>query len=467
MGIFSNGGRKSAVLNGNGSDIEGVASHTGAQPGLKAGRVFDSFAVPEYRLFWAGSMGQMGAEHVQMVARSWLVYELTNSYSMLGLIMLAGSVPMLLLSLYGGVLADRLQKKRILQVGYAASAVAGFGIAIAIVLDAISLERHDGVGLLLWASLAQGVISGLMMPARSAIVPELVGQGRLMNAIALNQMGMNINRLLAPALAGLLIALVGIQTVYVTMTALYVIALVLATRLSPTAPMARSRRGPLGDMVEGLRYLRGKPILINLLLLTLISVALSMPYMALLPALAKDIQIVEPEQVAWITRIPLVGGLMSGIPDLLGKSSFRLGLLMSVSGIGALVSALLIAAMSNSNRGRIFLWSVFALGGFLALYAFSSSFLLALLFIAGVGLTQSARMALSSTLVQDYVDNEHRGRVMSVYMMEFGLASFSVYAVSLLADVVGVQWAIGGTALLLIPITLSYLAFVPSLRRLQ
>ena len=431
------------------------------------GRMFDSFRLPSYRIYWSAMMAQMGAMNMQMVARSWLIYELTNQYTMLGAMMLANSVPMLLLSLFGGVMADRVQKKRILQVGQAASALITLGVAIAITGDIVSLENQTGVGLLLASAAAQGLVMGLMMPARQAIVPELVGRARMMNAIALNASGMNINRLLIPGVGGLLIAIVGIQAAYYSMTGLYLLGAILVTMLPRTEAIPLGRRGAWGDLKEGLRYVRENTMVMGLLMLTLLSVLLSMPYLWLMPAFAKDVLVVELGQYQWLAQVPLVGFLMTDVPELLTQSSFRLGLLLSISGVGALVGSLLIGSMSSRNRGQTFLWSVLALGIFLALFSFTSSFVLALAFMIGVGLTQSARMALSNTLVQDFVDDEHRGRVMSVYTMEFGLTSFTTFGVSVLANVIGIQWAVGGSALLLIPLALFYVLFVPRMRRIQ
>jgi MFS family permease len=412
-------------------------------------------------------MAQMGAMNMQMVSRAWLVYELTDDTKWLGGMALANAVPMLFFALFGGVMADRIQKKAILAVGQGASAVIALVIAVAVIVDVISLERQAGVWFLIAASVAQGIVMGLMMPSRQAIIPELVGSARLMNAVALNTAGMNINRLMAPAVAGLLIALVGIQTVYLAMTGLYVIGLVLVSRLKATGTISLGRGGALADMLEGLRYVRGNTMARDLLILTLMGVLLSMPYMFLMPVFAKDVQIVGPGEYSWLTSIPLLGALLADVPGLLTESSFRLGLLMSVSGIGALVGSLWIASMSNRNRGNAYIWSVAVLGVFLALYSVVTVFALGLLMIIGVGFGQSARMALSNGLVQDSVDDEHRGRVMSIYMMEFGFSSFSTFAVSALADVTGVQWAVGGTALFLIPLALYYYAFNSNVRRLQ
>ena len=432
-----------------------------------AGRTFESFRVPSYRLYWGGMMGQMGAMNMQMVARSWLVYELTDQYVMLGLVMLANAVPMLFLSLFGGVMADRIQKKTVLVYGQAAFALVSLATAVAIVMGAISLERQTGVAFLMAASVVQGVVQGLMMPSRQAIIPELVGSRRLMNAVALNAAGMNINRLLAPGVAGLLIAILGIQMVYFAMTVLYVVGVVLVALLPATGTISLGARGAWGDLLEGLQYLRGNTLVMALLLLTLFSVMFSMPIMALMPAFAKDVQVVVAGEYSWLAGIPVIGRSLTNVPDLLTESSFRLGLLMSISGIGSLIGSLFVASMSNRNRGIVFLWSILLLGVTLVFYTATKSFGMALIVIVGVGIMQAARMALSNTLVQDNIDNEHRGRVMSFFMMEFGLSNFAVFGVSILAGPLGLQLAVGGVALLMIPLAGFFFLFVPSVRRLQ
>ena len=432
-----------------------------------AGRTFESFRVPSYRLYWGGMMGQMGAMNMQMVARSWLVYELTDQYVMLGLVMLANAVPMLFLSLFGGVMADRIQKKTVLVYGQAAFALVSLATAVAIVMGAISLEKQTGVAFLMAASVVQGVVQGLMMPSRQAIIPELVGSRRLMNAVALNAAGMNINRLLAPGVAGLLIAILGIQMVYFAMTVLYVVGVVLVALLPATGTISLGARGAWGDLLEGLQYLRGNTLVIALLLLTLFSVMFSMPIMALMPAFAKDVQVVVAGEYSWLAGIPVIGRSLTNVPDLLTESSFRLGLLMSISGIGSLIGSLFVASMSNRNRGIVFLWSILLLGVTLVFYTATKSFGMALIVIVGVGVMQAARMALSNTLVQDNIDNEHRGRVMSFFMMEFGLSNFAVFGVSILAGPLGLQLAVGGVALLMIPLAGFFFLFVPSVRRLQ
>ncbi len=410
----------------------GRRGHVGG--GLGSLRTFESFKNRQFRIFWAAMMGQMGAMNMQMMARSWYIYTLTERPAMLGVMALANALPMLFLSLFGGVMADRVQKKYVLLVGQAASGLVSLGIALSISFGAIT------PGHLIVAAVLQGTIMGLMMPSRQAIIPEIVGEEGLMNAVSLNAAGMNINRLLAPAAAGFLIEFIGIEGVYYGMTGLYVMATILIFSLPRTGTISLRGGGAWGDLKDGLRYIRSNTTLLALLLLTLVTVLLSMPYMFLLPIFTEDI---------------------------LHVGARGLGVLVSVSGLGAVVGSLVIASLGNRNRGRLLLFSALMLGVGLVGFSISTWYPVSLLFIIPVGLGNAGRMALSNTLIQAYVEDEYRGRVMSIYMMEFGLTSFATFGVSILTEFTGVQWAVGGLAGMLVLVALYYIAFVPTMRRLD
>ena len=414
--------------------LPGLGTVDGSGVGLTGLRTFESFKNPQFRLYWFAMMGQMGAMNMQMMARTWYSYELSGSATMLGLMALALALPMLLFSLYGGIIADRAQKRYVLLIGQAASGALALGVAVSITIGAIT------IGHLIVAGVLQGTIMGLMMPSRQAIIPEIVGASGLMNAVSLNAAGMNINRLLAPGVAGFLIAGIGIEGVYYGMAGLYLVAVGFIIALRPTHNMSVHSESAWEDMKEGVRYIRGNTIVIGLLLVTLLMVLLSVPFQFLLPIFTEDILDVGPQ---------------------------GLGVLFSVSGMGALIGSLVIASLGNRNRGRLFLLSGLVLSVALIGFSISTWYPLSLLIIIPIGLGNAGRMTLSNTLVQTYTDDEHRGRVMSFYMMEFGLMSFSTFGVSIVSEFIGIQWAIGGTAGILLVITLYYLAFVPGMRRLQ
>ncbi len=403
-------------------------------------RTFESLKNKGYRIFWFSMMAQMAAMNMQMVVQSLLVYEITGSAKWLGAVALASALPMLIFSLYGGVMADRVQKKYVLVVGQAALFVTTMVVALIIGFGAIT------GAILLVAAAVQGFVWALVMPSRQSLVRELVDREGLMNALSLNMAGMNINRLLAPVLGGVLVELTGgvgasaYALPYVAMALLMLVATVITLFIPKTGMVAIRGAGTLAEIGAGLKYVRQNPTLLALLFVTLVGVVLSMPYMSLLPVFTKDV---------W------------GV----GPGAF--GVLMSVSGIGAIAGSLVLASLGNKKRGIIYLGGMLLTGISLTLLAFSPSYQMALVVIVLVGVAQTTRMTLSNTLVMYYTDEEYQGRVMSIYMMEFGLTSFATFAVALLVEPIGVQWAVGGCAIALA--VLAALAFfaVPRLRRLD
>jgi MFS family permease len=418
---------------------------------------FAALKIPVYRIFFGALVMQMTAMNMQMVARSWFMYELTGSAVMLGAVGLGSALPMLTVSLFGGVLADRMRKKNILIAGQFASALVALGIAVSITVGAVAWIH------LFVAALFQGLILSLMMPARQALIYELVGADTLMNAIGLNAAAMNFIRLSAPAFAGFFIAFWSIEGVYYTMAALYVIGFIFAIRLPPTGTDPRRESSAIQELTEGLRYIRHNTDVLAILVLTLLATILSMPYLFLLPIFTRDIFVVDVSIFGRLASWPLMGFLLLA----LGESSARQGLLISVSGLGALAGSLVVASMSSRKRGLLFLLSLLLTAASLVAFSATGSYLLALIFFITMGLGQAGRLALSNTLLLSNTDDIYQGRVLSVYMMNWGITMVGVFFVGVLADRVGVQLAVGGAAGLLGIITLYYLLLAPRMRRLD
>jgi MFS family permease len=395
-------------------------------------RTFDSLRDPDFRWFLASMFGHFAAMNTQMFIQGYMIYQLTGSYSYLGLISLVQGIPMLLLSVFGGVLADSVsQKKYVVQVGQALNAVNTAVVAMWIMTDMIVAEH------LLIAAFAQGTINALQMPSRQALTPEVVGMERLTNALGLSTAGMNFNRLVMPGLAGWGLAAInpndgigGTQYVYITMSALFIMAVIFMFKV-PTKPVTRMSRRTIrtsiDELNEGIRYMRRTPTIRLLLLSNLVIVMASMPYFQLLPGFAEDV---------------------------LDASKSQLGLMMSIQGVGSLGGSLVIASMGARGRGKTMLYSALLLGIMLVFFAWSTNYWLTCGILVIVGVGQAGRMSLSNVLVQSYSDPIYRGRVMSIYMMEFGLTMLGTSAVALFADVVGPQWAIGATAVMLIVVVL-------------
>jgi len=403
-------------------------------------RTFRSFKNPVFRLYFGALLGQMAAMNMQMFARMWLVYRLTESPAIMGAMGFANAIPMLSLSLFGGVIADRVQKKYVMLFGQMGSAVVSLAIALSLAFGYLSSESAGSLWILVVASVVQGIIMGLMMPSRQAILPEIVGEEQLMNAVSLTTMGMNGLQILAPALTGLFIGAIGYEGVYYIMTGLYFVSTIFIIFMPRTGEMSVRGGGALDDIKAGVRYIRRKTIILLILGFVLFTVLLSMPYRMLLPVICVEVLNVAEEQ----------GGVLT-----------------SAAGIGAIFGSLVLASLPNKKRGLMLLISGLVLGIALVGFSASSSWYLSMGLIVFVGLGQTGRMTLSNTLLQYYVEDEYRGRVMSIYLMQFGLNSFGTFIAGLLAEGVGVQWAIGGFAAVLVFVAILALTFVPRLRRLD
>jgi MFS family permease len=414
--------------------------HSGRGFSLRNLRTFSSLKNPVYRLYFSGIMGQRAAMNMQMIARSLLVYRLTDSATILGLMSLFHALPVLVFSIFGGVIADRIQKKYVLLAGLAGSAVLSLGVALALTTGYLSAENEGSWWVLAVASLVQGTIMGLMIPSRQAIIPEIVDGEQIMNAISLDSTGMNTLRLMAPALSGFLIEFFDFGAVYYVMTGMYLFGTVCIAFLPLTGRVSSEGGNALKDIAEGFRYVRRQTTILLVLVFTLFVVVLSMPYMTLLPIFSDDI---------------------------LGVGAGGMGVLVSVSGVGAMITSLTLASLPNRKRGLMLLLSGVILGLALVVFSFSESWPLSLIIIVFVGMGQAGRMALGNTLIQYYVDENYRGRVMSIYVMEFGLTSFGSFGAGLLADGVGAQWALGGFSITLVAVALLALVFVPRIRKLD
>ena len=403
-------------------------SDTIEDPGTPSGRwhgTFAAFEIVNYRWFFAALCGNFAAMNIQMFIRGWLVFEITGSYEKLGWMTAAGGLVGLVAAPLGGVVADRVkQKKTILQLAGIANALITLGIA-ALIFQGILVFEH-----LLISSILQGLVMNAMMPARQAFTKDVVGLDRLTNAIALSTSGMNTARLLLPGLAGGLVAALGggggnidpAKWVYLTMAALYVwsASVITLIQVEDRAPDDESQGSILSDLSSGFKYVLRTPIIAMLLGCNFLMVFFSLTYFMLLPGFAKDV-------------------LNAGPDDL--------GLLISLSGIGSLLGSLYVASFGNRKRARLLLIGGLLMGVSLLGFAWSTHFWLSIVLLTVVGFGQASRMSLSNVLIQSYVDDDFRGRVMSIYMLEMAFLSIAIYPISLFADYFGPQWAVGLSAM--------------------
>ena len=420
--------------------VESKVSATGRAVSLRD-RTFSSFKNRSYRIYYGGMLGQMAAMSMQQIVGSLLIYNLTNSSIILGAMSFANAVPMILCSLFGGVIADRVEKKYVMLAGQAAFALVSIGVAIALTTGYLSAAHPGSWHILVVSSALQGCVMGLMMPSRQAIIPQIVSEDQLMNAISLNTMGMNTLSLFAPALAGFMVQFIDYQAVYFVMSAMYLSSVVFFALLPKTGTTVSRGISAIAGIKEGLNYVRRDRVILYVLLLSFIIVLFSMPYNSMLPVFVDAQHLnVGPE---------------------------GMGVLMSVSGVGALISSFFLTTLPNKKRGIILVISGLALGLTLFAFSFSTLWALSLVLIGLVGVAQAVRMTLSNTLLQEYVEDKYVGRVMSLFLMQFGFTSFSAFAAGILTQAIGVQWAIGGFAAALAVISVLVLLTVPRMRKLD
>jgi MFS family permease len=341
-----------------------------------------------YRLFFGGQLISLSGTWMQTVAQSWLVYRLTGSAALLGIVGFSSQVPTLLLSPAGGLVADRFDRRLTLVATQVASMLLAFALAL------LTLTGRVTVPWILVLAAMLGATNGFDIPVRQAFAVDMVGRDDLVNAIALNSSIFNGARVVGPAIAGLLVARIGEGWCFFVNAVSYlaVIAGLLAMRAVPARARA-APRSPLESLREGFGYVaRTRPIRALLLLLGLISFV-AMPYAVLMPVFATDI---------------LHGGAKT------------LGGLMSASGIGALAGAAVLASRTSLNGlGRFVAFAAAALGAAMIAFSLSRTVALSALLLVPVGFFLMSQMGSTNTLIQTFTPDELRGRVMSVYAMMF------------------------------------------------
>lgn len=364
----------------------------------------------QYRRLWFGGLISFLGVQMEFIARGWLAFDLTGSNAGLGAVYLGFGVPMLLLTPWGGVAADRLAKRSVLMACQGVLALSSAAIALAVILDVLTYP------MLIGAAVLQGAGFSFLGPARMAFTGELVGRERLGNAVVLQQMSMNGTRVFGPSVAGLLIGIrfFGVGGVYVLTTVLMLVTLLNTSRLPAGRPSATGASGsPLAELADGVRYVgRRRPVLI-LVLTSLVVVMFAFPYVAFLPTIA--------------TRVFDVG-------------STGYGLLSGASAVGALLASLLIAGRAGGRSAlRIQVGAGIAFGAGVALLGFIPSFGLGLIVIAAVGAASSAFQSLNNSMVLDNTDLAYHGRVQSLMMLSFSGFGMMALPLGAIADDIGIR----------------------------
>ncbi len=392
---------------------------------------------PNYRLYWSGALASNIGTWTQMVAQGWLVYDLTGSTFYLGLVGFATAVPNLFLSLLGGVLADRFERRRLMIFTQTGAMITAFLLAYLTISGIVTVWHIVAI------AFVAGIVNALNTPVRQSIISDLVPKEALLNAIALNSAQFQASRTLGPAVAGLIVAAVGPGWCFFIngLSYLAVIWALVAMKLPPL--VAVQRKSSMGrNLVEGISYVRRDPIILGLVGLATVPSFFGMPYSQLMPAFASSV---------------------------LGVGAEGLGFLMSCAGLGALLGALSVASLGKgAPRGLLLLLAIITFGSALAVFAGSQIFVLSALMLIIVGSASMAYSALNQTFLQTLSEDAMRGRVMSMLTVAtFGLQPMETLLIGSVAAVTGPQAAVIGGGLVCALFALWMLATWPALRMLR
>ena len=381
----------------------------------------------EYRWLFISNVTFFLAMGGQQIVRAWLAYQLTDSELALGIISFTVAVPMLVVAPIGGALSDRFERRNMIAFGQS------FVLASELVIVTLLLTDRLEYWHLVTAAGFMGCAFPLMMPARQALVANVVGRRNLPNAMALGMAGMNVTRVLGPALAGFLLGPIGTKGTYLFGVGLYATALA-ATMMVSRHPLENpTTKSIFANIMAGARYVRDDRLVMMLIFFGLVPMFLAMPFQTLMVVFAEEV---------WET------------------GSTGLGLLSVFSGVGGVAGSLYLAWHSDSHkRIRRMMVTMVGFGGFLLLFSITPWFSTALGFVFLANACGSIYGTLNNTAIQMIVPDEVRGRISSFLMMSFSLPLLGTLPMSAVAEVYGAPAAVGvGSVLAIIVAGIFYVS---------
>jgi MFS family permease len=399
-----------------------MAQPTPARPIRRSVNPFRALQVHRnFRLFWTGQTVSLIGTWMQQVGQGWLALQLTNSAFLVGVVSAAGSFPVLLLSLYGGVLADRHNKLRIVII-----------CQILLLIEAAMLwwftwSGHINFPWLLAITTLGGLISAFEIPARQAMIVELVVREDLVEAIALNSGGFNLARIIGPSIAAVVLAKFGLAWCFGLNALSYfaVLGNLVRIRLPEWVPV-QNLVGPVEQLKHGFNYIRESRAVSGLMGVIAIYSIFGFQYLTMMPVIARDV---------------------------LHTGASGYGFLLTCVGVGALTGALSLAGLgARIRRGRLFNATAYSFAGTTILFALMRSVSMAAVILVFLGLTMLINGALANGMLQAVVPDELRGRVMATYVFVYvGFTPIGSFIAGALSNLIGVEWAIfsGGVIMLL------------------
>ena len=345
------------------------------------------------------------AGQFQGIGQGYLAYDLTRSASLLGVISVGYGLPMIALALFGGAIADRMERKRLIQIFQGAEALIALGLALSVISGTVTWYH------ILAASIIHGALFAFMLPARQAIIPQLVDKSEVTNAIALNSAGQSAVMLTAPAICGTLYVGFGPEAVFIAMFVFQSLAVIL-TEMVPVSGQGpvQPQQNLFKDVKDGIRVMKNNRVILVLIAMALTSTMFAMPFTHLLPVF---------------------------VVAMYGRQAGALGILSAILGLGSLAGSLIVASIGNWKRGMLLLTTSFITGITLISLALFPYYFAGLVVMLFMGFGASPQRALKESLAMDAVDDLFRGRVMSMLMITIGLVPIGVLPLGLIADAFG------------------------------
>ncbi|CAN5775866.1 MFS transporter [soil metagenome] len=388
---------------------------------------------PPFRRLWLAAVASSLGQWMQATALGWLALDLTNSESFVGLVAFCAGLPFLLISVPGGLIIDRFDRRKILIVCQALAAIVSISIAI-LVLTGVVRPWQLPV-----AAFINGSLQAILNPAQQSIVPSLVPRERLTNAIGLMGAGQNMTRVVGPTIAGAVVGFVGTGETFLLQALAVAVALGLLVRASFPSRLSTVSLNSLAALSEGFRTVMGRGDLRGLLLFACIPTLLVFPYISFLSVFARDILEIGPQ---------------------------GMGLLMAASGMGAVVGSLFVASRPGPQSGKQLVIQAVLYG--LVILAFSASRFLplsiALLLVAGF--LGASFMSANNVLIQHRIDDNIRGRVIGIYMLTWGLMPLGAMPMGILGASIGIPSAVAIGAILAVVVIIALYLKSPDLRNL-
>jgi MFS family permease len=391
------------------------ASTAGSAP-APGGGTFDVLRLnPAFRRLWAATVSTSLGQWMQSTAIGWLALELSDKSSFVGLVAFAAGIPFLFISIPGGILLDRFDRRKVLIVCQFLAAFCAALISVDVIGGFVETWH------LLVFAFANGSLQAIMNPAQQAIVPSLVQRARLTNGIALMSAGQNMTRVVGPSVAGAIIGFAGTGTAFLCQALALIAALLLMiTAKFPDISVTRAKTS-LGSVFDGARIVWNSPYLRAIITMVSISILLVFPYLSFLPVFARDVLKIGPE---------------------------GLGILMASSGFGAVVGSIYVATRKQQPSGKQFIAAGIIYGFLIASFAVAPNLLWAVPLLVLAGFLGSAYVSLVNSSIQHQISDDIRGRVMSIYMLTWGFTPIGAIAIGELASRYGISKTIAAAAIL-------------------